>query len=104
MLVPETVTGPTLPSDALLASTRVSDSDAPLHALGIEASAMLVTTLAVTVHEIDMPESEPHDVTVALAPTTVAVLAVAPAANAVLGMTSITAPAMASTESRRCMA
>ena len=41
MLVPLMVTGPTLLIDALLASTRVSDNDPPLHAPGIEPSAML---------------------------------------------------------------
>lgn len=102
-LVPVTVTGPMLDSDALLASTSVKDNDAPTQPEGIEASAMLVTTLAVTVQEIEMPDNEPHDETLALAPTTFVVFAVAPAATAMPGVAIAAAMTDASAVSRRFM-
>ena len=100
MLVPLMVTGPTLLNDALLASTRVSDSDAPLQALGIAPSAMLVTTLAVEVHDIVMPDSDPHELTLALAPTTLVEFAVVPSAIAPLGTLRTSAPTAARAAAR----
>ena len=103
-LVAVMVTGPMVDSDALLASTRVIDNDPPMHPLGIEASAMLVTTFAVTVHEIEMPDKVPHDVTLALAPTTFLVFAVALAAVAMPGVANVAAMTNASAGSRRVIA
>ena len=98
------VTGPMVDSEALLASTRVSDSEPPTQPLGIDASAMLVTTFAVTVHEIEMPERVPHDVTLAEAPTTFVLFAVALAAVATPGVANVAAMTNASAVSRRVMA
>jgi hypothetical protein len=104
MLVPEIVTGPTLPSEALLASTSVRDSDAPLHALGIAPSAILVTTPAVAVQEMVIPESEPHELTVALAPTTFFDVAVVLLATALPGTASTSPTANANAGARRMVA
>lgn len=101
MLLALTVTGPMLDSGALLASTSVIDNEPPTHPLGIDARAMLVTTFAVTVHESEMADSEPHDSTLALAPTTLVEFAVAPAATAMPGVASVAAMTNASAESRR---
>lgn len=68
-LVPVIVTGPTVPSEVLLELASVNDSEPPLHAAGIDASAIEVTTSSTTVHEIVMPLSEPHELTLALALT-----------------------------------
>jgi hypothetical protein len=67
-LVPLTVKGPALPSDALPAPIRVTDSDPLLHAAGIEVRATDVTTPAVEVHDSPMPVNVPQELTAAEPP------------------------------------
>ena len=80
------VVGPTLASEALLASTNVTDKVAPMHALGIELRTTLVTTLLVDVHATVMPLSEPQELTLAVAAWTFLELAPVDAAPALPGM------------------
>ena len=67
--MPVIVTGVTLPFAAPPAPASVSDNVSPLHAAGIEPSEMVFTTSSTTVHEIVMPLSEPHELTLAVALT-----------------------------------
>ena len=100
-LVPVTVMGPVLERAVLLAFTSVSDRAAPTQPEGIDASAMLVTTFAVTVHEIEMPDKVPHEVTLAVPLTTFFVVGVVPAASALPPTPRTSAAAVANAETRR---
>jgi hypothetical protein len=102
-LVPEMVTGPALPRDALLASTNVSESVPPLHAAGIDPSEMLVTTPFTVVQAMVMPLSEPHELTLALALTIFCDVGVLPPATAAPGTVRTVAVTMASAAEERTM-
>lgn len=65
---------------------------------------MLVTVPAVTVHEIDIPDSEPQELTLAVAPTTFCELAAVPLATALLGTASKAPTATLSAGGRRISA
>src|SRR3954451_18029366 len=66
---PAIVTGPAVPNGALLELTRLSVSVPPLHVEGIDVSEMLVTALALEVHDMPIPLSKPHELTFAVALT-----------------------------------
>ena len=95
------VTGPTVPSDVLLELARVSDREPPLHADGIDPSAIEVTMPSTTVQEIVMPLSDPQELTVALALTTFFDVAVVLPAMALLGTAKMAAVTAASAGLRR---
>lgn len=85
------VTGPTLPIEVLLELTSVNDSEPALHPAGIEPSAIDVTTSSTTVQEIVMPLSDPHELTLTVAPTTFFDVGLRPAPAALPGTASIAA-------------
>ena len=95
-LAPVIVTGPTVPIDVLLELTSVSDSEPPVHAGGIDPSAMDETRPSTVVHEIVMPLKEPHEVTLALAPMTFFDVGLKLPAMALLGTASTAAVTAAS--------
>lgn len=92
-LVPVIVVDAMTPREALLASTRVRESVAPMQALGMELTARAVTTPFVDVHETSIPAREPHELTEAFAPTTFFDVSAVPLAAALPG-TASNAPAM----------
>ena len=75
----------------LLELARVKDSEPPLHPAGIEASEIDWMTSSTTVHVIDMPLSEPHGLTLALAETIFFDVALVPSAKALPGTASTVA-------------
>lgn len=100
-LVPVMVTGATLPIAVLLELTSVSESVPPLHAAGIEPSAIDVTTSSTTVQDIVMLLSEPQELTLALALTIFLDVVFVFPATAPLGTASMLAVTAASAGPKR---
>lgn len=100
-LGPATVTGLTLPTGVLLELTSVNDSELPLQAVGIEPSAIEVTTSSTTVHEIVIPLSDPHELTLALALTSLLEVELTFPATALPGTASTAAVTTASAGLKR---
>ena len=95
------VTGPAVPSDALLELANVSDSEPPLQPAGIEPSTIVVMTSSTTVHDTVMPLNVPHELTLALADTIFFDVGVLLPATALLGMASAAAVTAASAGLKR---
>lgn len=100
-LVPVTVTGPTLPTDVLLELPSVSDSDPPLQPAGIDDNAIDVMTPSTMVHVCEIPLSEPHELTLALALTIFVDVVLVPPATALPGTASTPAVTAASAGPKR---
>jgi hypothetical protein len=94
-LVPEIVTGPMLLSEALPDPASVRERDPPLHAEGIDPRAIEITTPSTTVQEIVMPLSDPQELTLVDAPTTLLDVVVVLLAIALLGRANVVATTIA---------